>query len=216
MYALRLSLDRVLTCPLLFSDGAHHISSCASLLARLVLGFSGLDELELLQEASEVLIRLIKVLTDALRLHTWDLASLALTRCRVILPALRARVPEFAAMEAARGKNAASRRSRVPVAPATEEGPREPKVETSDVTAAAAAAAAAGAAGGSITTPSSEMAGSLTQGTPSMLGDHSHNNPLDDIDWRALGLNDSMEGWMMLDVDLGVGDASLLSMPTQQ
>jgi hypothetical protein len=75
--------------------GSHHIASCLSLLARLSLGFYKMGEEDLLATSITKMQRLLIVLSQAHRLYSWDLAELALTRSRAILPTLEARIPNY-------------------------------------------------------------------------------------------------------------------------
>jgi hypothetical protein len=75
--------------------GSHHLASCLSMLARLCLGFSRMDESKSLSSCIAAIQRLLVALTHAHRSSSWDLAELALTRSRAILPALEARVASF-------------------------------------------------------------------------------------------------------------------------
>lgn len=78
-----------------FHYGSHHLASCLSLLSRLILGFTHLDEPQLTASAVQGFQRLFKLLVDARRTWLWDLAELSLTRCKAILPALEERIPDF-------------------------------------------------------------------------------------------------------------------------
>ena len=98
--------------------GAHHLASCLSLLARLSFGFSHIGDEELLSSSILTMQRLLIVLSQAHRLYNWDLAELALTRSRTILPTLEARIPEFphffpAEMESNESREGGSDQSRV-------------------------------------------------------------------------------------------------------
>ncbi|PWN31434.1 uncharacterized protein FA14DRAFT_158677 [Meira miltonrushii] len=75
--------------------GSHHIASCLSLLARLCYGFARLGQEDSLQTSIICMSRLLVRLSDAHRLYKWDLAELALTRSRAILPAMEASIPDW-------------------------------------------------------------------------------------------------------------------------
>lgn len=75
--------------------GSHHLASCLSLMARLCFGFARMENEPMLSTSIGSIQRLLVVLSKAHRLHKWDLAELALTRSRAVLPALEARIPSF-------------------------------------------------------------------------------------------------------------------------
>lgn len=74
---------------------SHHLASCLSLLGRLCFGFSQIGDETMLSTCVATIQRLLIVLSNAHRIHRWDLAELALTRSRAILPALETRIPDF-------------------------------------------------------------------------------------------------------------------------
>lgn len=78
-----------------FHYGSHHLASCLSLLSRLILGFTHLDEPQLLASAIRSFETLFRLLVEARRVWLWDLAELSLTRCKAILPALEEKLPSF-------------------------------------------------------------------------------------------------------------------------
>jgi hypothetical protein len=184
-------------------DGAHHLSTCVSLLARLALGFSGMEEPELLRSSSDVLFRLITVFTDAFRLYKWDLANLSLARCRMILPALQHRIPEFADLpphlsEALQAPTRPESRMGIVPSNSSQTGMNESHAYNSFGIFEGRPPGSANQMGFDL----SSMHPPTTEGpyNPSLL----------DVDWRTMGLADNMEGWMPLDVGLGLGEIGVL------
>lgn len=185
------------------SDGAHHLSACVSLLARLALGFSGMEEPELLRSSSDVLFRLITVFSDAFRLHKWDLANLSLARCRMILPALQHRIPEFADLppHLSEALQAPIRpESRMGMVPQNASQNGKTEGHTYDSFAIFEGRPPGSASQTAFDLPCMHPPTSEGPYNPSFL----------DVDWRTMGLADNMEGWMPLDVGLGLGEIGVL------
>ncbi|KDN52012.1 hypothetical protein K437DRAFT_267020 [Tilletiaria anomala UBC 951] len=185
--------------------GSHHLSSCVSLLARLALGFSGMEEPELLRLSTQVFFRLMSVFAEALRLYSWDLANLGLSRCRVILPALQSRIPELADIPAHLRETL-----QTPARPESNSsfGPLDSST-TDDILTGYTL---------SSLTPLGEKTSTFNDGVsmeapvapPLPVTEGTQNPSFQQIDWRAMGLTENTHGWFPIGNFDGLGDIGVL------
>lgn len=161
--------------------GAHHLAGSLSLLCRLCLTFSRLDNRELLASSITTLSRLLVALSDAHRLHKWDLAELALTRSRGMLPTLEAMIPGFPRFMASTQESTSirqpSHRRKASWEGRTQDGvqqSQQPKEE--EITASAGGDAVMAEAGSSTTSVSTSTSNSTSASWDVQQG-HAPNDP---------------------------------------
>lgn len=185
-----------------------------------------MNESELLATSSTMLFRLLSVSSEALRLHKWDLANLSVSRCRVILPALRSRIPDFAnnmpahlgealqtparpevSLQSAASGMGSSLAASGSAAVGHNHGPQGYASTAADFNPAASMERNDANGGNAMMTMAQ---GADTGGIGLPLSSGAHSSGFQPLDWRTLGLTADQEGWMPLDVGLGFGDLGVL------